>query len=356
MLRVAQMTMRLRRQVGKSDDAFVDDFEALLASSAQDLADTSDRTQSLMERLPTLVDAAFGERRAEALLSVHQTLFLIYELTFLNPMAPAVQHEHRPWLARIRNTLEEAWLRCENREISEQLPPVPVASDFDSLCAWLIDQAKIRTKADAELESFMAERASLAAMREFVRIDMHLNYRFYDVLALAQLHYSEAVKAEIAGHMWDECGRGDSKHAHTRLFSDLALRLDLDPVAAPCWQDWRPYAGYNLYLLFGLNRRHYFKSIGSLTMPELFDPDRDRAIIAGAIRLGFDPEGDFGYYNAHIEGDEQHGPSWLKSVVGPILSVQPDAGPDIAFGAALRMEYMRRFNRYLLGTLTVDGA
>lgn len=122
------------------------------------------------------------------------------------------------------------------------------------------------------------------------------------------------------------------------------LGLELPDV--PVWEDWRPYAGYNMYFLFGLNRQHYFKGVGSLAMPELFDPDRDRSIVAGLQRLGYKQD-NTSYYLTHVEGDEEHGPRWLNHVVKPIVALQPEAGCELAFGAALRMEAMRRYNRFL---------
>jgi hypothetical protein len=67
----------------------------------------------------------------------------------------------------------------------------------------------------------------------------------------------------------------------------------------------------------------------------------------GAGRLGFNAEKDFQYYYSHIEGDEDHGPSWLDHVVKPIVEVQPEAGMELAIGGALRMYYMRLYNEYL---------
>src|SRR5262249_10176281 len=148
-------------------------------------------------------------------------------------------------------------------------------------------------------------------------------YRFYDALVLASLHVSETVKAEISQHLWDECGCGDAALAHTRQFSRTLEALGLAAPTAPVWNDWRPYAGFNLYFCLGMNRKHHFRALGSLAMPELFDPGRDTAVVNGLERLGYQPQKDFEYFHNHIAGDEEHGDRWLNNVIKPIVIAQP---------------------------------
>jgi heme oxygenase-like protein len=299
------------------------------------------------ESLPDVLENAFGAASATALLDVQQALFAIYETTFSNPLSAAAAHEHAPWLVSIRRALEDAWFAFDLPQIEHELPPEADLQKSERLTEWFVAQARKESPTDRLLVRFLAEQATVEDFKKFLLIDVHLNYRFYDALALAQLHFSETVKAELSRHMWDECGRGNGDLAHTRQFTRALQKLELPQPQVPVWDDWRLYAGYNLYLCFGLNRRNYFKSLGSLAMPELFDPDRDRAVIAGLERLGFDARNDFQYYSTHIEGDEEHGQEWLDNVITPIVRAQPEAARELALGAALRMEYMRRFNACL---------
>ncbi|MGH3624583.1 MAG: iron-containing redox enzyme family protein, partial [Sciscionella sp.] len=124
-------------------------------------------------------------------------------------------------------------------------------------------------------------------------------------------------------------------------------RFGLDLPVIPVWEDWRPYAGHNLYFLLGCNRRHLFKALGSLAMPELFDVDRDEVVVRGMQRLGFSPHRDFEFFVNHMEGDAEHGLEWLDGVVLPIVRNEPDAGLELMAGGALRMLAMRRYNEYL---------
>jgi len=297
--------------------------------------------------LPKTLDLAFRHEDPVALLDVHKTLYTIYEVSFSNPLSPFCLHEHSSWLLEIRNELETEWLNYELPRIQRHLPKESEAKIPESLCAWFVEQAQRESDIDRRVVNFLEHRASVEQFNVFILSDAHLNYRFYDALALAQLHFSETVKAEIVHHMWDECGCGVAEKAHTRQFTRTLIELDLPQPLIPIWEDWRPYAGHNFYFCFGLSRKHYFKGLGSLAMPELFDPDRNRAVVAGFERLYPDAQAKCEYFYNHVEGDETHGARWLSHVITPIVEVQPKAGMELAIGAALRMEAMRRYNEYL---------
>jgi hypothetical protein len=299
----------------------------------------------LQRELAAVTGSGFNDRDPSALLEIHKILYMLYDLSFGNPLSPAVAHERSPWIATIRETLESAWLADELSWIQRELPSAPFTAH--GICAWFGAHARKNSDLDTRVVEFLAREASRDQFATFILSDGYLNYRFYDALVLAMLHYSETVKSEIIRHMWDECGGDTPLRAHTRQFTRTLQQIGRVLPSPPVWDDWRPYAGFNLYFLLGLNRRHYFKAVGSLAMPELFDPDRDRAVVDGLRRLGFHPEYDFEYYNSHIEVDEGHGPCWLDHVIRPIVESQPEAALDLAVGGALRMVAMSRYNEYL---------
>jgi len=321
-------------------------FTYLLSDAHEKLPGAEKMLRDFMVELPAAQREAFEKENAECLLEVHKILFLIYELYFANPLAPALAHEHSPWLLQVRRLLEESWYKHDLQLIQPELP-AKAGLSADQLCKWFEQQARKQSDMDRKVVEFLECQADREQFAEFILTDGYLNYRFYDALALAQPHFCESVKTEISHHMWDECGCGAGKRAHTQLFSRALMRLGRTLPEKPIWKDWRPYAGYNLYFLFGQNRRHYFKALGSLAMPELFDPERDRAVVNGLERLGYDAKDDFEYYYSHIEGDEDHGPSWLEQVIRPIAELQPEAALELAIGGALRMHYMRLYNKYL---------
>ena len=324
---------------------------AYLLSIPRETLEKSPEAQAMLESVRRGISgdlhAAFVEEKPEALLDVHRTLYAIYEASFANPLSPQAEHATSAWLAEMREKIETEWLRNEIAQIQDQLPTAEEVAQPDALCAYLNEQAKKENDLDKRVVNYLAHNATHEQFKLFVLSDAYLNYRFYDAIILSALHYSETVKAEIAHHVWDECGEGRMEGAHTYKFTLALEAMNLELPVEPVWEDWRPYAGHNLYFLFGLNRRHYFKALGSLAMPELFDPDRDTAVVRGLERFYPNAREGFAYYYDHIELDAGHGSSWLGNVIAPIVRVQPEAGTDIAIGGALRMVAMRRYNEYL---------
>jgi hypothetical protein len=264
-----------------------------------------------------------------------------------HPLGSAVRHERSAWLSEFRWVFEEQVLSADLGEVATRLPAAGTPMRPEAVCDWFVSEAASLSSLDTAVERYLAEHATLDQMAQFIRADGYLNYRFYDALVLAQAHFMETVKNEISHHMWDECGEGERSQAHTLQFSRSLRRLGLELPAVPIWEDWRPYAGQNLYFMLGSNRQHYFKALGSLAMPELFDVDRDAAVVRGLERLGFVARTDFEFFSNHMEGDAEHGREWLDGVVSPIVEVEPHAAHDLMAGGALRMLAMRRYNEYL---------
>lgn len=302
---------------------------------------------ALLTALEQQLDAGLSAGDPEALLDVHRSAYAIYEMVIGHPLSPAARHERSEWLNRFRWTYEERVLEADLAEIAPALPDPAEAGRPEFVRDWFLAEAKQRSDLDATVEDYFADQASVEQLAEFIQADGYLNYRFYDAIVLTQPHFMESVKNEISHHVWDEAGEGERPRAHTQQFFRSLERFGLELPVIPVWEDWRAYAGHNLYFLLGCNRRHLFKALGSLTMPELFDVDRDEAVVRGMRRLGFAPEVDFEFFVNHMEGDVDHGPEWLDGVVLPIVRAEPEASMELMAGGALRMLAMRRYNEYL---------
>ncbi|MBW4512897.1 MAG: iron-containing redox enzyme family protein [Scytonematopsis contorta HA4267-MV1] len=319
----------------------------LLSNDHQILPSSKLILQTLYRELPIILHSAFTNEDRKALLEVHKSLYTIYEINFSNPLSPVCLHEHSPWLLTIRRQIENVWLNYEIPRIQKQLPSESEAKQPKLLRDWFMEQARIESDIDKCVLKFLKDQASVEQFNTFILSDATLNYRFCDTLALALLHFSETVKAEIVQNIWDESGHGIAKESHASQFTRMLASLGLEQPTSPIWENWQPYAGHNFYFCFGLNRKHYFKAIGNLAMPEIFDPSRNSSIIAGLERLYSDARVRFEYFYNHIEADEKHGLSWLDNVITPIVELQPEAGMELAIGGAVRMEAMRRYNQYL---------
>lgn len=323
--------------------------EALLGESLRGPVtplELTDHHRMLLATLRERLDLGLRGGDEDALLDVHRSAYTVYEAVLGHPLGPAV-HERSAWFNAFRWVYEDAVLRDDVGQIADRLPPDADATRPDFVRDWFLTEAKQRNALDRTVETALAERATLEQLARFIQADGYLNYRFYDALVLAQPHFMETVKHEISKHMWDECGEGTQHHAHTLQFARSLRTLSLSLPDVPPWEDWRPYAGHNLYFLLACNRRHYFKALGSLAMPELFDVDRDAAVVRGLERHGYTGAEDFEFFHSHIEGDAEHGPEWLDGVILPIVEAEPDAGIELITGGALRMLAMRRYNEYL---------
>jgi Iron-containing redox enzyme len=320
---------------------------ALLSEQEASTETWQESVAHLHNQLDITLAEAYRDGIPKAQQDVQQALFVIYETSLANPLAPACVHEHAPWLVSVRERIERVWLEHEIGTLSLPAARESRTMSPDEVGDWFIGAAAEQSPLDREVMHHLEHAATLADIKTFVLADAYLNYRFFDALVLSLIHYLEPVKCEISEHFWEEAGEGAVEKSHTRQFTHSLKRLGLRWDATPGWNDWRPFAGHNLYFCLGLARRHYFKALGSLAMPELFDVSRDRALVNGFARLGFDPEVDFEYYWNHVEADAEHGPGWLNGVILPVVAAQPEAIPELMLGGALRMQAMRRFNEYL---------
>lgn len=308
--------------------------------------------RSLLTALGTgLQQSEHSDDRA-ALLDVHRSAYTVYETLLGHPLGLA-GHERSAWFNAFRWTYEEAVLRRDIEEIGERLPSAEDATRPAIVRDWFLAEAKERNTLDSAVETHLTEHATVEQLACFIQADGYLNYRFFDALVLAQPHFMETVKHEISHHLWDECGEGEKHRAHTLQFTRTLRTLGLSLPTVPPWEDWRPYAGHNLYFLLACNRKNYFKALGSLAMPELFDVDRDAAVVRGLERHGYTADTDFEFFYNHMEGDAEHGPEWLDGVVLPIVAAEPEAGIELITGGAMRMLAMRRYNEFLAELLDI---
>lgn len=293
------------------------------------------------------INQAFDNNQPEALLSVHTIMYTIYEVMFMNPVANPVKHLSSLWFQDVKLSIEKRWIRYEIDSIKELVPEYDQIKNFDSFRDFLVKTSQDTDPVNKVITDFLRQDATHSQMERFVRIDQHLNHRFYDAIALTLPHFSESTKAELSQHYWEEAGEGNYKQSHTYQFTKILDHLQIEVSPTPVWNDWRAFAGFNIYFLFGNNREHYFKAIGSLGMPELFDVDRDSELVEGLRRLGYDVETHFNYYIAHVEMDSEHGDEWLDHIIAKMINQEPKSMREIAIGALIRMKYMRLFNRYL---------
>lgn len=189
------------------------------------------------------------------------------------------------------------------------------------------------------LFDFLSSSASATQIDYFFKSDSALNLVFFDLVAMGLVGSLPETRAEIAQNLWDEIGQGSQEFTHVNLYKDLLKRRD---IALPenhfaHLYDWQGLAGYNAFMLGGVNRQHYYKSLGVMAMTELLDPPQYQKLVTGCRRIGL-TDRDVHYYAEHIEVDIGHADGWLNNVIVPIGNKNPAALEEVYVGAALRLQ------------------
>jgi hypothetical protein len=297
------------------------------------------------------LDAAFERGDERALADVHAMLFALYDL-FVAPAASVRCHnQFNPYLIRLRGAIERRWL--ESPSLSDILVPADLSTPEDLVQAICSVSAQHRASKHP-LFDFLETQANLAQLTEFFRSDSALNIRFFDLIVLALLGSDPAVRGELSQNFWDEAGKGDPLRSHVTLFRNLLLSTGIahaeDDHASLL--NWQGLAGYNLFMMTGLNRSQGFKSLGVMAVTELLDPSQYEKLTRGCRRLGLGTAGELEYYDEHVSIDVVHAEGWLSNVIVPLAGKFPQRMSDIFVGAQWRLntcaEYYDNLHERLL--------
>jgi hypothetical protein len=191
---------------------------------------------------------------------------------------------------------------------------------------------------------YLAERAERDEMRWFLAQEVAGEAGFDDLVAMTQVGFPTQAKLEFARNYWDEMGRGNRKGMHGPMLHDLALALDVTPVAATTV--WQSLALNNLMVALAANRRYAFQSVGALGVIELTAPGRAVQVNAGLKRLGVAGKARH-YFELHAVLDVKHSESWNREILVSLVDEFPHAAAAIAEGALMRLAAGARcFERY----------
>jgi len=304
-----------------------------------------------LAKLDGRLEAAFDRREAGALYEIHRALFLLYELHVAEPGLTRCVNQFNALLTRIRTTIERRWLAAEAR----QTPPLGPCANAEELIAALKAVWTSHPVSSHPIFDFLERDATHAQIVQFFQSDSALNIRFFDLIVLSLVGSLHEVRKELAQNFWDEAGRGEPARSHVSLFRHL-----LDTVGIGQADDdhasvlgWQGLAGYNLFMLGCLNRQHYFKSLGVMSMTELLDPSQYEKLARGCRRVGLGQGREMDYYDEHISIDVVHGEGWLVNVIKPVVERTPSAMQEILVGAYLRLTTCQDYYDDLYGKLSL---
>jgi hypothetical protein len=288
---------------------------------------------SLVEDAGRVGHKAFFEGSQTELFEFHRTLFELFELHIAPPGSPQCDYQFDPALTRLRAVMERDWLHAEAKRSTIRSIP----NTGEGLVRALKEMWSLHRVTSHPIFDFLEKDASRQQVVEFFRSDSALNIRFFDLIVLSLLGSQDEARKELSQNFWDEAGRGDPRRGHVRLFRDLLQKVGVHPDTDNSVLEWQGLAGYNLFMLCCLNRKHYFKSLGVMAMTELLDPAQYEKLTRGCRRVGMGAHGELDYYEEHISIDVVHGEGWLTNVIQPAVAQTPQAIPEILTGAELRL-------------------
>lgn len=301
------------------------------------------------DKVAGVLQDAFERRDSTALREAHRALFLLYELHVADPSQIRCANQFNSLLNSTRLAIERTWLAAEVR----LAPNLGHPSSAPELVAALKKIWTEHSVSSHPIFDFLEHDATHAQIVTFFKSDSALNIRFFDLIVLSLVGSQHEVRKELAQNFWDESGRGEPGRGHVALFRHLLDTVGIgqadDDHASVL--DWQGLAGYNLFMLSCLNRQHYFKSLGVMSMTELLDPSQYEKLARGCRRVGMGVGREMDYYDEHISIDVVHGEGWLANVITPVVERTPAAMQEILLGAHLRLATCQDYYDDLYGKL-----
>ena len=217
-------------------------------------------------------------------------------------------------------------------------------TDPDAFVAWFEDLKQTGAGQGDALFPWLAERATLADLRWFLRQEAAGEAGFDDLVALTQVKLPTRAKLELAANYWDEMGRGNEGGMHGPMLERTTEDLDLNPsIDTTAWQS---LALANTMTAFATTRRYAWHSVGALGVVELTAPGRVALVAQGLKRHDVLPR-TRKYFDLHAVLDVKHSADWNENALKPLLAADPACGRYIAEGALMRLECGRRcFDAY----------
>lgn len=329
----------------------LDEIVGVLASStnlSQCLADDPSIRERVLWLTNDICKKAFSGPDNSFLKVAHRTLFTLYQAWLAEPLSAQAQNQYHPLLTDIRNRLESKWIEAEKIRSMGSIPSLTVRNIVEELRKLCFTHPA----SYHPLFDFLASSASVQQIHYFFKSDSALNLLFFDLVAMNLVGSFPETRGEISRNLWDEIGEGSNEFTHVNLYKDLLKRrnITLPEDHYTHLYDWQGLAGYNVFMLGGVTRQHYYKSLGVMAMTEMLDPPQYHKLVEGCRRVGLSDR-DVHYYSEHITVDIGHADGWLNNVIVPIGKLQPQSLTEVYFGAILRLQTCQDYYNHLLEQL-----
>jgi heme oxygenase-like protein len=203
------------------------------------------------------------------------------------------------------------------------------------------------------LSSFVAERGTLAQVREFAIHHSAYQLKEADPHTWAIPRLAGAVKAAMVEIQADEYGDGVERDMHQTLFGVTMRALGLD-VRYGAYVDVLPgftLATTNLVSFFGLHRRWRGALVGHLAVFEMTSVEPMGRYSLALRRLGFGPVARH-FYEVHVVADAHHEQVAAHQLAASLAAQDPRMVADILLGARAIMAVEGNFSANLMAAWT----
>ena len=260
-------------------------------------------------------------------------------------LAPVLPEDD--WQATLADN--RAVMRLEGGFVEELRATVASAAadapdDADGFVAWFEGLEASGPGQHDPLFDWLAEEASLDAMRWFLRQEAAGEAGFDDLVAMTQVKLPDRAKLELARNYWDEMGQGRLIGMHGPMLAKLIRALELDPEIETTVGESLALA--NAMTAMATARRYAWHSVGALGAIEQTAPGRSAKVAAGLKRLGVSAD-ERRYFDLHAVLDIKHSAAWNAEALHPLVAEDPRRAQSLAEGALIRLTCGARcFERY----------
>jgi hypothetical protein len=263
----------------------------------------------------------------------HLTLLDVHDLHLapIDDLGDRAELQHHPDTARVKWELDHWFIdRLDSLD----------APEVDAIDAVAAMRKLARIDLVPPVYDWLAERATLPELVEFLSYEGGPDGGFDDLVAVCQVGIDGEAKLELARNYWDEMGNGLHERVHTELHRKLARTLGLRAVP----REELPIEALGRALLGSLVAPHPWQQpemLGALGLIELQAGPRCRKVVRALERLGCGWDA-IDFYAEHAEADPRHGKDWVDNAVSALMD-RPGWADRIVRGARWRSVVNTRF-------------
>jgi len=272
-------------------------------------------------------------------------LYVCYELHYQGFSGVDAGLEWDADLLRLRRHLERSFLAALRADTPEVTSEDASSAVDDALAELLIEPLE-----GSGPSYHLAEHGQRWQLREYLVHRSLYQLKEADPHSWVVPRLQGQAKASFVSVQHDEYGAGRGEAVHAVLFANMMEAFGLDSGYGH-YVDAVPgitMATVNVMTMFGLHRALRGALVGQFAVLEITSPPGSQRLLRTVER--WDPGvAATRFYDEHIEADAVHEQLVRHSVLGSLLSTEPELAPDVLFGIRAGVLLEERLGEHLLG-------